>query len=103
MPVCWAPQQHGRGAWAFGEDAYPDIWAKAAALLHSVVSSYPFIDGNKRLGWLAAAVLLELNDASVSAAPDQAVYGLVVAVAKGARSVDDIASTLQFMRAPYTP
>ena len=97
MPVCWAPQRHGRGAWAFGEDAYPDIWTKAAALLHSVVSSHPFIAGNKRLGWLAAAVLLELNDASVSPAPDDAVYDLVMAVAAGARSVDGIASALQLM------
>ncbi|MDE0319683.1 MAG: Fic family protein, partial [Acidimicrobiaceae bacterium] len=51
---------------AFGEDAYPDIWTKAAALLHSVVNNHPLVDGNKRLGWLATAVFLELNDASVS-------------------------------------
>ena len=37
----------------FGEDAYPDIWTKAAALLQSVVKNHPLIDGNKRLGWLS--------------------------------------------------
>ena len=82
---------------AFGEDAYPDVWAKAAALLHSVVSSHPLIDGNKRLGWLSAAVFLELNGAGVSTAPNDAVYDLVMAVATGARSVDDIAAALRLM------
>ena len=46
---------------AFGEDAYPDIWTKAAALLHSIVKNHALVDGNKRLGWLATAVLLELS------------------------------------------
>ena len=82
---------------AFGEDAYPDVWTKAAALLHSVVSSHPLIDGNKRLGWLSAAVFLELNGAGVSTASNDAVYDLVMAVATGARSVDDIAEALQIM------
>ena len=34
---------------AFGTDAYPDIWTKAAALLRSVVEGHPLTDGNKRL------------------------------------------------------
>ena len=45
----------------FGEDAYPDIWAKAAALLQSVVKNHALVDGNKRLGWLATATFLEIN------------------------------------------
>ena len=34
---------------AFGEEAYPDIWTKAAALLHSIVSNHALVDGNKRM------------------------------------------------------
>lgn len=79
---------------AFGEDAYPDIWTKAAALLHSVVNNHPLVDGNKRLGWLATAVFLELNDASVSTAAGDAVYDLVMTVASTDVRVDDIASAL---------
>ena len=45
----------------FGEDAYPDLVGKAAALLQSIVNNHPLVDGNKRLGWLATAVFLELN------------------------------------------
>ena len=82
---------------AFGEDAYPDVWTKAGALLHSIVNNHPLIDGNKRLGWLAASVFLELNDASVRAAANDDVYELVMAVAAGAPSVDDIAAELRRM------
>lgn len=84
---------------AFGEDAYPDIWTKAAALLHSVVNDHPLVDGNKRLGWLATAVFLELNDASVSAAANDAVYDLVMTVASTDTAVDDIADVLRAMHA----
>ena len=80
---------------AFGEDAYPDVWTKAAALLHSVVGNHPLVDGNKRLGWLATAVFLELNNASVSTATNDDVYDLVMDAASGALSVAHIAATLQ--------
>ena len=33
---------------AFGEDAYPDLWAKAASLLQSILKSHALVDGNKR-------------------------------------------------------
>ena len=85
---------------AFGEDAYPDIWAKAAALLHSVVNNHPLMDGNKRLGWLATGVFLELNDASVSGAMNDAVYDLVMTIASTDLAVDDIAEALWRMNDP---
>jgi len=46
---------------AFGADAYPDLAAKAAALLHSLVLNHPVIDGNKRTAVLATLVFLDLN------------------------------------------
>jgi death on curing protein len=82
-----------------GEDAYPDIWAKAAALLQSIVKSHPLVDGNKRLGWLAAAVFLELNGYEVTKAPNDAVYELVLNVTAGRQSVDEIAAGLRGMSA----
>ena len=88
---------------AFGEDAYLDVWTKAAALLHSVVNNHPLVDGNKRLGWLATAVFLELNDAGVTAAGNHAVYDLVTAVAASDLSVDDIAMALRLIREQVTP
>lgn len=82
---------------AFGEDAYPDVWTKAGALLHSVVNNHPLVDGNKRLGWLATAVFLELNDASVIAASNDAVCDLVMTVAATDIGIDDIAADLRAM------
>ncbi|HEX5596807.1 MAG TPA: Fic family protein [Micromonosporaceae bacterium] len=49
------------GTAVFGEEAYPDLWTKAAALGHSIIRNHPLVDGNKRLGWVAMRVFLELN------------------------------------------
>ena len=45
-----------------GEDLYPDVEAKAAALMHSLVMNHPFVDGNKRAGAAAAELFLNVND-----------------------------------------
>lgn len=46
----------------FGQDAYPDLASKAAALLHSICGNHALIDGNKRLAWAAAVVLIGSNN-----------------------------------------
>ena len=78
-----------------GEDAYPTIWLKAAALLQSVVANHALVDGNKRLGWLSVAVFLEINDTSVAAASNDDVYTLVMEVAQAGLALDDIADRLR--------
>ena len=78
-----------------GEDAYPDIWTKAAALLHSIVNSHALVDGNKRLGWLATAVFLEINGIEISRASNDDVYDLVIDVAAGQPTVDAISERLR--------
>jgi death-on-curing protein len=85
-----------------GHDAYVDLWTKAAALLQSIVNNHALIDGNKRLGWLAAAVFLELNGIAITAAANSDVYDLVIDVASGPSSIDDIAARLRHLL-PATP
>jgi death-on-curing protein len=80
---------------AFGEDAYPDLWTKAAALLQSVVNNHALVDGNKRLGWLSTAVFLEINGIEISSADNESVYQLVIEVAVAQTSVDEIAEPLR--------
>lgn len=80
---------------AFGEDAYPDLWTKAAALLHSIVKNHALVDGNKRLGWLATAVFLDLNGVDIATASNDDVYDLVIDVAGSDRPVDHIATRLR--------
>lgn len=79
----------------FGEDAYPDVWEKAAALLQSIVKNHALVDGNKRLGWLATAVLLELNGIEAVRSTNDDVYDLVVNVVAGHDSIDRIATVLR--------
>lgn len=79
----------------WGEDAYPDVWTKAAALLQSIVKNHPLVDGNKRVGWLATAVFLELNGVPITDASNDDVYQFVIEVAAGHHEVDEIASQLE--------
>lgn len=44
-----------------GDDLYPDLFAKAAALLESLLRNHPFVDGNKRAAVAAAGLLLRRN------------------------------------------
>ena len=46
-----------------GQDLYPDMYSKAAALFHSLVGNHPFIDGDKRTAISAAGIFLQINGA----------------------------------------
>ena len=45
----------------FGVDAYPDDFAKAAALLQSLARDHALVDGNKRTAWAATWTFLLIN------------------------------------------
>lgn len=77
----------------WGREAYPTLDEKAAALLESLVRNHPLVDGNKRLGWLATVVFLDINGAWVEA-PDDDAYDLVMAVAGGQVTLAEITETL---------
>lgn len=44
-----------------GNDLYPDIFHKAAALMESLIGNHPFVDGNKRIGISSAVLFLRIN------------------------------------------
>jgi len=81
-------------ATAFGQDAYPDLLTKAAALLQSIVNDHALVDGNKRLGWLATAVFLELNGIKASKISNDDVYELVIWIASNNPALDEITTRL---------
>jgi death on curing protein len=82
-------------ATAFGKDAYPDLDAKAAALLHSLARNHALIDGNKRLALAAVISFYGLNGRRLTLTNDAA-YHLVMNVASGQLdSVEGIAAILQ--------
>jgi death-on-curing protein len=71
-------------ATVFGEDAYPTVWEKAAALMHSLARNHGFVDGNKGAAWVATMTFLEVNGHPLDPAFDQlAAEEFVVAVADG--------------------
>jgi death on curing protein len=85
---------HRPRASVLGHDAYPDLFTKAGALLHSLARNHPLVDGNKPLAWLATYVFLAKNG-TVLDPDDDAAYQLVVDVAAGAiDDVDKIAAAL---------
>ncbi|MFE3451994.1 type II toxin-antitoxin system death-on-curing family toxin [Nonomuraea sp. NPDC059194] len=81
---------------AFGAEAYPTIWHKAAALLQSLIIGHPLIDGNKRLGWAATAFFLHLNGETLGHSDVDAAYALVIAVTTG--ELDDVEEIAQALR-----
>jgi death-on-curing protein len=87
---------HRPMASAFGQEAYADLYVKAAALLHSVVRNHPLVDGNKRLGWVACRTFLKINGADLAPKEDEAVE-FVLAIAGG--DIDDLAQIAAFLRA----
>lgn len=84
----------------FGDfEAYRTVHDKAAALLHSLVRNHALVDGNNRLGWVAATVFLELNDHPLDA-PDNEAYDMVIAVAEGRLEVAAVADVLRAWARP---
>jgi len=80
-----------------GNDAYPTLVEKAAALVHSAVRNHALVDGNKRLGLMLIVVFLGVNGVRLHASNDQA-YDFIVAIAKGELdSVPEIAAALTSM------
>jgi death on curing protein len=77
-----------------GEDLYPDLAAKAAALMHSLVQNHPFLDGNKRVGAMAAELFLEINGHDVDAS-DLEMEGVTMAVARGELSAEELSIWLR--------
>ncbi len=72
-------------ATVFGEDTYPDVHHKAAALLHSLARNHALLDGNERLAWTACRTFLAINGEWIGAPEDER-FNFVIAVATGARA-----------------
>ena len=83
-----------------GQDLYPDLFTKAAALGHSLVGNHPFVDGNKRVGFEAMRLMLRLNGYDLHATFEDKLH-FALAIAKGERSEQAIADWLKQHSRPY--
>ena len=77
-----------------GQYLHADLCEMAAAYLFHIVQNHPFIDGNKRVGAVAAYVFLLLNGLALDAAEDE-YEQLVLGVACGETSKSAVAAFLR--------
>jgi len=76
-----------------GEDMFPNLWSKVAALIHSIITFHPFADGNKRTALIAADVCLKLNGFKLVASEETAPF--FWAIARGEKSLEEIITWLK--------
>jgi death-on-curing protein len=77
-----------------GEYFHSDVFEMAAAYLFHIVKNHPFIDGNKRVGAVAALVFLAINGVRIRLS-NEALVAVVLAVAEGVRSKAEVAELLR--------
>lgn len=77
-----------------GEELYPRLVDKAAALGFSLVMNHPFVDGNKRAGHAAMEVFLIMNGLEIDATVNEQ-EEVILALATGALNREDFAKWLE--------
>ncbi|MEQ8414119.1 MAG: type II toxin-antitoxin system death-on-curing family toxin [Imperialibacter sp.] len=77
-----------------GGELYPTAIDKAAAVLESIVKNHPFIDGNKRTGYVLARLLL-MNEQMDISASQQEKYQFVIDVSTGKLTFEEIREWFQ--------
>jgi len=77
-----------------GEDLYPSLLEKAAALGFSIIMNHPFVDGNKRTGHAATETFLVLNGWEISSSVDEQ-ERLVLVIAAGELEREALVEWLQ--------
>jgi death-on-curing protein len=92
--ACHRPQ-----ASFFGQEAYPALAGKAAALMHTLACNHALVDGNKRLALLATVVFLRINGYVLDLTDDEA-FDLTMSVAAGQLDADGIKERLRLAPAP---
>ena len=77
-----------------GQDLYPTVFEKAAALFESLIRNHPFVDGNKRVAWECLDLFLEVNNYGLNGTSDEG-FNLVGKVIQREVTVEEIASWLK--------
>ncbi len=80
----------------------PLIFDLAAAYAYGIIKNHPFVDGNKRIGFMAAYIFLGSNGQELDAPEEEAVLQ-TLALAAGNVGTDEYAAWLEksCVRYPY--
>ena len=76
-----------------GEDLYPTAFEKAAAIGESIILNHPFVDANKRTGFLAMYAILDIGGYSLRVQKEE-LFHFVVAIASGQKTFEEIVAWL---------
>lgn len=74
---------------------YPSAIHKAAALLESIVKNHPFMDGNKRTGYVVMRAFLNEEELDIEETLENK-YRFVISVASGILSFDQIVEWISY-------
>lgn len=77
-----------------GDDLYPTVFEKAAALGESLIINHPFVDGNKRTGFLAMASFMQEEGYIFNASQEEA-YVFTIDISTGSKTFEEIADWLK--------
>ncbi|GAN31638.1 MAG: type II toxin-antitoxin system death-on-curing family toxin [Candidatus Brocadia sp. AMX2] len=82
-----------------GQELFPDLWSKVAALIHSIIAFHPFVDGNKRVALVSADVCLRMNGYRLI--PSEEIEPFFWSIARGEKSVEEITQWIQSHSEPW--
>jgi death-on-curing protein len=77
-----------------GNELYPGIHQKAAALIESLINNHPFMDGNKRTGITAGAMFLRLNGYHLTVS-NKELEEFTLSIASGGQSIKTVTEWLE--------
>ena len=77
-----------------GEDLYPTAIEKIAAIAESIIINHPFVDGNKRTGYLAVLAILDENKLELVVSNDY-IYTFVIKISTGEIKFEQIVEWLK--------
>ena len=83
-----------------GEDLYPSLLEKAAALGFSIIMNHPFVDGNKRIGHAAMETFLVMNGMEIHTSVDEQ-ERVVLTIAAGELGREAFVEWLQQTTIPF--
>ncbi len=77
-----------------GKEIYPEYYEKAAAVGESIIMNHPFVDGNKRTGYVLMETLLRMEGFKIIAGNDE-LYSFIIKISTGEIKFEQIVEWLK--------